>query len=491
MQTVCGTTTTLPWFEPRTGKSYAHWTSDSAPDNPPCHRNCKPKSSRTNAKPPTKTRGPIRRPKNRNIDKSLGSYPIDSLATSLNTRNPSRSNSNLSLPCSEPPASRPVKHPVHADQRRKSCCKPGASSVSESVNYHASTPNSGDSSSVIDRYCRGHSQQLRHSSPASIDELEAIAHKAFHSTKLTEESNVEAHLRIGTILAAEAQLEEIHLHRFSQCLIGDIKITPSESTPTTTENASSSTTPTPRADPPNDSEGEFERSYTISDAKCVDMTQSTDEEAEILVEPPKPTKMKVKKRFKGHGWAMKGTKTTRRKARSWSNSKQTDATYSPKAYSRSTSKHQVIYFKVPYQEREMAKQMGARWDNSKKLWYANNLKTTHEMGQHWVRAITRTRAKISTDALPESNSIGIPLMPPPLHVHNKKPVTSSSTSRPTSINIAASVRSREMSINERNLQEYRHFSSLPDANPPPFVPVCDSDIDKLGLERMERWLQQQ
>ena len=453
---------------------------------------------------------------------------IHSLPRRMHTILLGSTRSNLYLSRSEPPAPQPVKLPVCTGQRHASCYKPDTSSVSESVNHHSPYSNIGESHSAINRYCRNHEQQLRHSSPASIDDLEDIANKAFRTTKLADESNVEAHLRIGTILAAEAQLEEIYLHRFSQCLIGDIKINPSETTPTTTADSSSAAATTPSSAPPNnDSDGEFDRSYTVSDAECVDMTQTTDEETDIPDEPPKPS-IKTKRRFRGHGWASKGTKNTRRKARLASKSKHADTTYTPKTPSHSNSKRREVYFTVPYHEREQAKQMGAKWDRYKKLWYADNLRSVHEMEQHWMRAVTRTRAKISTDNMSESSPVGIslmpsplyarnndsstpsafastdsdktsvekpsavkiPLMPTPLHIETDKPAASS-TSKLTNADINSTVARREMSINEQNLQEYKHFASQPNANPPPFVPVCDFDINKLGLERMQRWLQQQ
>ena len=114
----CGTTTTLPWFEPRTGESYMRCSSASAPDNPRRHRerkpniHCssgsapdnpqrrrkhKPNRKKANAKPPTNTRGPICRSKDHTIGSSLGSYPINSLATTSNAHNSSRSNSLQSI----------------------------------------------------------------------------------------------------------------------------------------------------------------------------------------------------------------------------------------------------------------------------------------------------------------------------------------------------------------------------------------------------------
>ena len=47
------------------------------------------------------------------------------------------------------------------------------------------------------------------------------------------------------------------------------------------------------------------------------------------------------------------------------------------------------------------------------------------------------------------------------------------------------------SLSDRLFDEYTHFANLPDADPPPFVPLCDFDINKLGIERMRDWLSEQ
>ena len=44
------------------------------------------------------------------------------------------------------------------------------------------------------------------------------------------------------------------------------------------------------------------------------------------------------------------------------------------------------------------------------------------------------------------------------------------------------------SLSDRLFDEYAHFSSLPGADPPPFVPLYDFDINKLGIDRMQDWL---
>ena len=300
-------------------------------------------------------------------------------------------------------------------------------------------------------------------------------------------------------------------------MIGEIKIPTSGTTPPRTPDSSlntvertvstpSSTTPEPREDlePPitaassvssyerdDNSNSVFDRAYTVSDTECVDLTQSDSES----VSTPTSAKLDVekpKRRFKGHGWAMKGTKLSRRRVRKSSSRRSLEPVDSSKASPHTSPSLTKVYFKVSYQERELAKQLGAKWDRHKKLWYGNTLKSIHELGQHWSRATTRTKAKISTGALPEPSPIGIPLiMPPPLHVRDNE-----SSSMPPSNTISSSttsrITSRRESLNERLFREYTHFASMPGAKPaPPFVPQCDFDIDSLGLKRMDRWLVKQ
>ena len=76
------------------------------------------------------------------------------------------------------------------------------------------------------------------------------------------------------------------------------------------------------------------------------------------------------------------------------------------------------------------------------------------------------------------------------------PASSSSTSRAPIVLPPASTPSEvgvcelllPKSLSDRLFDEYTHFSNLPGADPPPFVPLCDFDINKHGIDRMQDWL---
>ena len=50
---------------------------------------------------------------------------------------------------------------------------------------------------------------------------------------------------------------------------------------------------------------------------------------------------------------------------------------------------------------------------------------------------------------------------------------------------------RLVTFSERLFDEYTRYANVPGATPPPFVPVCDIDINKIGFDRMQRWLVRQ
>ena len=47
------------------------------------------------------------------------------------------------------------------------------------------------------------------------------------------------------------------------------------------------------------------------------------------------------------------------------------------------------------------------------------------------------------------------------------------------------------SFSERLFDEYTYFAGFPGPDPPPFVPMCDFDINKIGIVRMQDWLVEQ
>ena len=69
----------------------------------------------------------------------------------------------------------------------------------------------------------------------------------------------------------------------------------------------------------------------------------------------------------------------------------------------------------------------------------------------------------------------------PLLSSTGEPVSSSSVVR----------RFARQSLADRLFDDYARFSKIPGSNPPPYVPLCDFDINKHGLEKMQDWLQSQ
>ena len=150
-------------------------------------------------------------------------------------------------------------------------------------------------SAAIDAYCTGRHDHSTPCTAATVQDLHNIAYRAFLTPNLPNESAHDSHLRIGTILAAERQLEDYRhemenaentTYQLSECLIGEIKVNPSKSTKEddstsdeeratqTNAEASAHTAPSeettvPSYDYESCDEGIFSRSYTLSDAECM------------------------------------------------------------------------------------------------------------------------------------------------------------------------------------------------------------------------------
>ena len=189
--------------------------------------------SRQQDTPRNNIRGPSYRSQQEKIDLSMGSFPHSTLAATSNrclrtTSSSSRQFSKPLLSRSGPSARQPARKPDHTDKLYASRGNRDTSTVSSNVNHYTPTSKLGGSA-ALDAYCSNLADLSTPCTSATVEDLRDIAYRASQTPRSPNESRLDSHLRIGTVLAAEAQLEEIahyyddHSPQFSHCLIGEIK----------------------------------------------------------------------------------------------------------------------------------------------------------------------------------------------------------------------------------------------------------------------------